>query len=398
MSTAALIVAAGRGARAGRPGIGPKQYATLAGRSVLARSIDRFSGDNAIVAIQVVIHPDDGPLYAAAVAGSRAPLRPPVLGGARRQESVRAGLTALKEMNPRFVLIHDAARPLVPAEVILRVREALASAGGAIAALAVTDTLKHAGGGSVIRGTADRAGLWRAQTPQGFVFADILAAYQAAHAAGRDDFTDDAAVAEWAGIDVVLVPGSERNIKLTTAEDFSMAERLLAAAPDVRTGTGFDAHRFGGGDHVWLCGVKIPHTSALVGHSDADVGLHALTDAILGAIAESDIGEHFPPGDPRWKGTASRVFLEDAVRRVRARGGSIGNADITLICQEPRIAPHRQAMRQAIAGILGIGLDRVAVKATTTEGLGFAGRREGIAAMAIATVVLPAGGTVAARP
>jgi 2-C-methyl-D-erythritol 4-phosphate cytidylyltransferase/2-C-methyl-D-erythritol 2,4-cyclodiphosphate synthase len=261
----------------------------------------------------------------------------------------------------------------------------------AIAALPLADTLKRAGpDGRHIAATLDRAGLWRAQTPQGFRYDAILKAHEAAAAAGREDLTDDAAVAEWAGIPVELVEGSEANVKLTTAEDMARAGMSVnaAAVPDVRTGQGFDVHRFAAGDHVWLCGVHIPHTHALDGHSDADVGLHALTDALLGAIGDGDIGQHFPPTDPRWRGAASHLFLADAARRVRSRGGAISNVDVTILCEAPKIAPHREAMRARIAEILGLDVARVGVKATTTEGLGFTGRREGIAALATATVVV----------
>jgi 2-C-methyl-D-erythritol 4-phosphate cytidylyltransferase/2-C-methyl-D-erythritol 2,4-cyclodiphosphate synthase len=251
--------------------------------------------------------------------------------------------------------------------------------------------LKRARPDGSIDTTIARAGLWRAQTPQGFRFDAILAAHEAV--AGRDDLTDDAAVAEWAGLTVALVEGSEANVKLTTAEDMMQAEAaaLLAQAPptipDIRTGQGFDVHRLVAGDHVWLCGVRIPHTHALAGHSDADVGLHALTDALLGAIGDGDIGQHFPPTDERWRGAASHLFLADAGRRVREHGGTICNVDVTILCEAPRIAPHRESMRARIAEILGMDVARVGVKATTTEGLGFTGRREGIAALALATVI-----------
>jgi 2-C-methyl-D-erythritol 4-phosphate cytidylyltransferase/2-C-methyl-D-erythritol 2,4-cyclodiphosphate synthase len=285
------------------------------------------------------------------------------------------------------VLIHDAARPFVTRDIIDRVLGALAQSPGAIAALPLADTLKEAGPGGQIKATVDRAHLWRAQTPQGFRFADILAAHARARAAGLEDMTDDAAVAEWAGLPVALVLGSAANIKLTTPEDFAMAE-LAAGGPDVRVGQGFDVHRLVAGDHVWLCGVRLAHTQALEGHSDADVALHALTDALLGAIGAGDIGQHFPDLDPRWRGAASAIFVGEALRLVRARGGKIGNVDVTLLCEAPRIAPYRDAMRGRIAELLELEEARVSVKATTTEGLGFAGRREGIAAMATAMVIL----------
>ncbi len=393
MHVAVLIVAAGRGTRAASGAAPPKQYRMLGGRPVLARAIAAFATHPKVNSIQVVIHPDDRALYEACCAGMDAPLRPAVAGGAARQDSVRAGLQALAtDPSPDVVLIHDAARALVGADVIDRVIAALQSHHGAIAALPVIDTLKRAGADGIITGTVPRDGLWRAQTPQGFRFSDILTAHAAAHAAGRSDFTDDASIAEWAGLNVALVPGSERNFKLTDQEDFALAERLIAPQAEqleMRTGNGFDVHRFCAGDHVWLCGVRVPHDMALEGHSDADVGLHALTDAILGALADGDIGQHFPPSDPRWKGAASHVFLRDAARRVTERGGRIVNVDVTLLCETPKVSPHRETMRATIADILEIGIERVSVKATTTEGLGFTGRREGIAAMASAALLLP---------
>ena len=390
---AALIVAAGRGTRAAGGGSAepPKQYAHIGGRSVLAQTLAVFLEHPAIHYVAVVIHPDDAGRYTAEIPAGADKLLPPCPGGTTRQQSVRNGLEALCACAPDRVLIHDAARPFVDARLLDDVLSALDTHAGAISALAVTDTLKHADSTGLITQNVERAGLWRAQTPQGFHFAAILAAHRAAEAAGRDDFTDDAAVAEWHGLRVAVVPGSVRNVKITTAEDLALAQRAQAPniVPDVRIGTGFDVHRFTAGDGVWLCGVRIAHTHALEGHSDADVGLHALTDAVLGAIGDGDIGQHFPPSDARWKGAASHLFLSDARRRVVALGGTISNVDVTLLCEAPKIAPHRQAMRQRIAGILGISVTRVGVKATTTEGLGFTGRREGIAAMATATVILP---------
>jgi 2-C-methyl-D-erythritol 4-phosphate cytidylyltransferase/2-C-methyl-D-erythritol 2,4-cyclodiphosphate synthase len=386
---AALIVAAGRGTRAAGGGSAepPKQYAHIGGRSVLAEALAAFLQHPAIDHVVVVIHPDDAGHYAAAISARTAKLLPPCPGGATRQRSVLNGLEALCACAPDRVLIHDAARPFVDARLLDDVLSALDTHAGAISALAVTDTLKHADITGLITRNVERTGLWRAQTPQGFHFPVILAAHRAAEAAGWNDFTDDAAVAEWHGLRVAVVPGSVRNVKITTAEDLALAQR--AQAPDVRTGTGFDVHRFAAGDGVWLCGVRIAHTHALEGHSDADVGLHALTDALLGAIGDGDIGQHFPPSEARWKGAASHLFLSDACRRVVALGGTISNVDVTLLCEAPKIAPHRQAMRERIAAILGIAVARVGVKATTTEGLGFTGRREGIAAMATATVILP---------
>jgi 2-C-methyl-D-erythritol 4-phosphate cytidylyltransferase / 2-C-methyl-D-erythritol 2,4-cyclodiphosphate synthase len=385
--TAALIVAAGRGARAGGPV--PKQYARIGGVPVLARTLGAFLAHPRIDLVQVALASGDERLYAEAVAGFRGEqLLAPVAGGATRQISVRNGLLALEKHAPDRVLIHDAARPFVTSDVIDRVLAALGDTPGAIAALPQADTLKQAAHGNRIAATVDRAGLWRAQTPQGFRFADILAAHKQAAAAGRDDLTDDAAVAEWAGLPVALVPGSPDNVKLTTAEDIAMAERA-ARFPDIRTGQGFDVHRLVAGDHVWLCGVRITHTHALQGHSDADVALHALTDALLGAIGAGDIGQHFPDTDPQWKGADSAIFLREALRLVGARGGTIGNVDVTVLCEAPKIAPHREAMRHRIAELLNLEVERVSVKATTTEGLGFTGRREGIAALATATITFP---------
>jgi 2-C-methyl-D-erythritol 4-phosphate cytidylyltransferase/2-C-methyl-D-erythritol 2,4-cyclodiphosphate synthase len=392
MRTAALIVAAGRGSRAGSAD-GPKQYRPILGRPLLMRSLEPFLAHVGIDVVRVVIHGDDGELYGEAVRNIQsAKLLPPVSGGATRQASVMLGLKSLVGSRLQRVLIHDAARPLLSAPVLDRVMAALSRAEGAIAAVPLADTLKREGTSHRIASTISRTGLWRAQTPQGFHFDAILAAHSRAAAENGLDFTDDAAVAEWAGLGVELVEGEERNIKVTTPHDFALAQALIEAEGpklESRTGTGFDVHRFAPGDHVWLCGVRIPHEMCLEGHSDADVALHALTDAILGAIGEGDIGQHFPPSDPRWRGAASRLFLEDAASRVRARGGYVVNVDITLLCEAPRIGPHREQMRNAVADIVGIDSSRVGVKATTTEGLGFTGRREGIAAMASATVLMP---------
>ncbi|NWG71177.1 MAG: bifunctional 2-C-methyl-D-erythritol 4-phosphate cytidylyltransferase/2-C-methyl-D-erythritol 2,4-cyclodiphosphate synthase [Parvularculaceae bacterium] len=387
----ALIVAAGRGVRAG--GRGPKQYRPLAGRAVLARTAEAFLDHAGIDGVRVVIHRDDDDLYEAALAPLRKhpKLMPPVHGGVERQDSVRLGLQSLAGAPPTLVLIHDAARPFVDAGTIGRVIEALARTPGAIAALPVHDTLKRAAGdGRRIDGTVERSGLWRAQTPQGFHFEAILKAHEAA--AGRA-LTDDAAVAEAAGLDVALVPGAPDNMKITQAEDFGMAEILLTRRRSMfefRTGQGFDVHQFEPGDAVILCGVAIPHAGKLKGHSDADAAMHALTDAVLGAISEGDIGDHFPPTDPKWRGAPSRIFLEKAMALVRDRGGDVVHCDITIICEAPKIKPHRTAMRAALAEIMGVSVERVSVKATTTEELGFTGRREGLAAMATATVRLPA--------
>jgi 2-C-methyl-D-erythritol 4-phosphate cytidylyltransferase / 2-C-methyl-D-erythritol 2,4-cyclodiphosphate synthase len=387
---AALIVAAGRGTRAAGQGAGPKQYAAIGGRTVLSRAIGAFAKHPAVDEVKVVIHADDAQWYAGAASESgSAKLSEPAIGGASRQASVLNGLEALVSTAPDMVLIHDAARPFVSAKTISNVIAALSERPAALAALAVTDTLKRASDVGVVTETVARAGLWRAQTPQGFHFAPILAAHRKAAKEGLDTFTDDAAIAEWAGLEVAVVQDSIGNIKITTAEDLELADRQMTSALEPRTGTGFDVHRFCEGDHVWLGGVKIPHTHKLEGHSDADVVLHALTDALLGAIGDGDIGQHFPPSDPKWKGASSRLFLEDAVRRVRERGGTIGNVDITVLAEAPRVGPHRPAMQSLIGEVLGLPTDRVGIKATTTEGMGFTGRREGIAAMATATVFVP---------
>jgi 2-C-methyl-D-erythritol 4-phosphate cytidylyltransferase / 2-C-methyl-D-erythritol 2,4-cyclodiphosphate synthase len=380
--TVALIVAAGRGERA--PGDVPKQYRPLAGRPVLRRTIEAFLGHPAVDGVQTVIHVDDRSLYEAATAGLR--LNAPVIGGATRAESVRRGLEALGRSPPRCVLIHDGARPLVSAALIERVARALDNADASAPLLPVTDTLRRRreNGFEIV----PRESLLRAQTPQGFRFEKISDAHR--RFVG-EPVTDDLALAERANLSIAMVAGEETNIKLTTADDFIAAEKLaLSSLLDVRTGTGFDAHRFGPGDHVWLCGVKIPHTSTLVGHSDADVGLHALTDALLGALGAADIGAHFPPSDERWRGAPSRLFLEHAAELVRKQGGFISHADVTLICERPKVAPHREAMRACIAESLKIDVARVSVKATTSDGLGFTGRSEGIAAQAVATIRLPA--------
>ena len=377
MRVAALVMAAGRGLRLG--GDEPKQYRLLGTASILARSLALFASHPRVDRVLAVIGADDRPAYDQATATLRLPA--PVIGGATRQESVRNGLENLAADPPDLVLIHDAARPLTPPAMIGRVIDALSAHPAAVPALPVTDTLKQGADGRVLT-TVPRAGLFRAQTPQGFRFADIVAAHRRFRGS---EMTDDAAVAEAAGIPLVLVDGDEAAFKITTSDDLERARRL---AGETRTGTGFDVHRFGDGDHVWLCGVRVPHERGLIGHSDADVGLHALTDAILGAIGAGDIGQHFPPSDPRWKGVASGRFLAHAGDLVRTRGGRIVHVDLTVICERPKVGPHREAMRSAIAQILSVEVDRVSVKATTTEGLGFTGRSEGIAAQAAATVLL----------
>ncbi len=379
---AALIMAAGRGVRAG--GSLPKQYRPLAGMPMVRHSVLAYLDHPAVDRVRLVIQPADRAHYDAALGDLD--LEAPIAGGDERQHSVRMGLEALADDPPDVVMVHDAARPLVAADTIQRVVSSLEAHAGAIAAVPATDTLKRADPTGQIGGTVDRSGIWRAQTPQGFHFVPLLEAHR--RLADRP-FTDDAAVAEAAGMAVTVVEGSEDNIKVTTDDDFARATRLMRGEPDIRVGSGFDVHRFAEGDGVMLCGVAIPHDRSLAGHSDADVGLHALTDALLGAIGEADIGTHFPPSDPRWAGAASAVFLSHARSLLEARGGAVRNADVTLICERPAIAPHRGAMRAAIAELLGIGADRVAVKATTTERLGFTGRGEGIAAQAIISVALP---------
>jgi len=361
----------------------PKQYLPLAGRPVLRHCLETFLGHSGVGRARVVIDPAHRRLYEAAVAGLDLP--PPVAGGATRQDSVRLGLESLAESRPDRVLIHDAARPFVTAAMVDRALAALDSGPAAVVAVPVSDTLKR-GAGDLVAGTVDRSGLWRAQTPQAFRYADILAAHRAA---GQTKFTDDAAVAEAAGLAVTLVMGGEDNFKITTNEDLQRAQRLAGGGLEYRTGSGFDVHGFVAGDFITLCGVRIPHSHALEGHSDADAGLHALTDAILGAIGAGDIGSHFPPTDPQWRGVDSGRFLAHAAGLVAARGGRIAHVDVTIICERPKIAPHRAAMVERIAGLLHLAADRVSVKATTTDGLGFTGRREGLAAQAVATVALP---------
>ena len=374
----ALVVAAGRGSRFG--GDTPKQWHDLGGRAVLRHSLGAFAAHPQVDAVRAVIHPDDRLHYDAAADG----LVPagPIAGGPSRQDSVRLGLEALVPLAPRLVLIHDGARPFLDAGLISRVVSALDRHPGAIPALPVHDTLKS-GDGGLVGHTVPRDGLYRAQTPQGFHFAAILEAHRAA--AGRQ-LTDDAAVAEQAGMAVALVRGAEENIKITTREDLERAAARLIGAGETRVASGFDVHRFTAGDRVILCNLPVPHDAGLEGHSDADVALHALTDALLGTIAAGDIGRHFPPTDDRWKGCDSAVFLAHAATLVRALGGTIQFCDLTIICERPKIGPHRSAMAARVADILGISQHRVSVKATTTEGLGFTGRREGIAAQATATV------------
>ena len=380
--TFVLIVAAGSGQRFG--GALPKQYQDLAGKPLLRHCLETFAAHPGITGIQVAINPDHRGLYDQATRGLPH-LLAPIPGGASRQDSVLNGLEHLAGHKPDLVLIHDAARPLVDAGIITRTIEALGKHHAVLVAVPVFDTIKREKNGHV-GDTVDRRDLWRAQTPQAFQFQDILAAHR--RFAGRE-LTDDAALAEAAGIPVMFVQGSERNFKVTTQEDMERAERMIGGQMEFRTGNGFDVHKLIKGDGVTLCGVRIPCEFALEGHSDADVALHALTDAVLGAIGAKDIGAHFPPTDPKWRGAASWKFLDHAAKLVAARGGRIAHCDVTIICEKPKVGPHRDAMVARVAEILGIAADRVSVKATTTEKLGFTGRGEGIAAQATATVALP---------
>ena len=398
--TAALIVAAGRGHRVGGPL--PKQYRKLAGGTVLGHSVQRFAAHPRVDSVQVVINPADRRLYDDALlesGGAEAgTLLAPVAGGATRQDSVRNGLESLADAPPDLVLIHDGARPLVSDAVIDGALDALAGHDGALPALAVSDSLKRATRGSVlVAGAVPREGLWRAQTPQGFRYPAILDAHRAAAGAA---LTDDAAVAEHAGLSVALTAGDEDNLKITTEQDFARAERIMgakgetAAAPaialETRVGMGFDVHRFGLGDHLMLGGVAVPHDHGVVSHSDGDVVLHAIVDAVLGAMAAGDIGTHFPPSDETWRDADSAHFVAHTLAMLRGQGGRLAHVDVTVICQRPRIGPHREAMLARLADVLGLPPSRISLKATTTERLGFTGRGEGIAAQAVATVHLPA--------
>src|SRR3954469_4400650 len=353
--TAAILVAAGRGLRAGAGG--PKQYRTIGGQTVIYRAMEAFSRHPEIFAVQPVVNPDDAAVFNEAVAGLRH--APPANGGATRQASVHAGLEALASARPEIVLIHDAARPFVTEAVISRAIDAADRTGAAIPAVAVSDTIKLVGAAGDVEATPERARLRSAQTPQAFRYDVILEAHRRALREGRHDFTDDAALAEWAGLTVATFEGDPANMKLTTPEDFVREEaRLAAELGDIRTGTGYDVHAFGDGDHLMLCGVRVPHTRGFLAHSDGDVGLHALVDAILGALADGDIGSHFPPTDPQWKGAASDKFLKYAVDRVTARGGRIANLEVTMICERPKIGPLREAMRARIAEITWLEVAR----------------------------------------
>jgi 2-C-methyl-D-erythritol 4-phosphate cytidylyltransferase / 2-C-methyl-D-erythritol 2,4-cyclodiphosphate synthase len=383
-SVAAVVVAAGRGVRAG--GSFPKQYKEIAGHPVLRHSLLLFAQNGRVDAIQSVIHPEDRALFDRAA--EHLSVLPPVPGGATRQASVRAGLEALASRGPDIVLVHDAARPFASPALISRAIEAAEAAEAAIPGIPVIDTVKAVDDAGAVVETLERMRLRIIQTPQAFRFSKLLDAHRRAAGEGRDGFTDDAALAEWAGLKVSVFEGEPGNVKLTTPEDFARAqsEPMLS---DLRTGTGFDVHAFGAGDHVMLGGVRIAHGRGLIGHSDADVALHAFTDALLGALADGDIGVHFPPSDPQWRDASSDRFLAFAAERVRKRGGRINHLDVTVVCEAPRIGPYRDAMRSRIAEIAGVAVDRVGLKATTSEKLGFTGRGEGIAAFATATIRLP---------
>jgi 2-C-methyl-D-erythritol 4-phosphate cytidylyltransferase/2-C-methyl-D-erythritol 2,4-cyclodiphosphate synthase len=387
MKVHVLVVAAGRGLRFGGPT--PKQWLDCAGAPLLSHTLDALAAAPDIADLCVVIHPDDAPLYETALAHSPAAAAlalPPAFGGDTRQASVRNGLEALASYSPDIVLIHDGARPFVSPALVARAVAAAERYGAAVPATPLTDTIKQIDGDRIVA-SPDRAALRAVQTPQAFRFDLILAAHRAA---ARADMTDDAAVAEAAGHATHVFEGDPANFKVTTMSDLKAAsERLAPALTDVRVGQGFDVHAFTEGDAVWLGGVRIPHDRKLEGHSDADVVLHALCDAIYGALGDGDIGHHFPPSEAKWRGAPSSIFLEHAAGRVRERGGKIAHLDVNLVCEAPRVGPHREAMRARIAEIAGITVDRVGVKATTAEKLGFVGRREGVACMALATVRLP---------
>lgn len=385
-----VIVAAGRGERAGQSIEGPKQYRMIGNKPVIYHTLSAFLSHPSIAHIAVAIHPDDEEMFKTA-AGEFSERVITVHGGTTRQKSTRMALQALKGFKLDAVLIHDCVRPFINEALINHVIDGITNGHGSLPALAVSDTLKKTRDNNIITETVSRDGLFAAQTPQGFPYQKILQAHEKAFAEGLENFTDDAAIAEWANIPVKIVQGSPDNVKLTWAKDIEMANERLnrTVFPDVRTGNGYDVHSFGEGSSVTLCGVEIPFNRSLSGHSDADVGLHALTDALLATCGAGDIGTHFPPSDVRWKGAASRIFVEEAVRIVRAKGGRIANADITVIAEAPKIGPNREAMTTELCDMLGISADRVSVKATTNERLGFIGREEGIAAIATATVVYP---------
>jgi 2-C-methyl-D-erythritol 4-phosphate cytidylyltransferase/2-C-methyl-D-erythritol 2,4-cyclodiphosphate synthase len=391
LSFGIVIVAAGRGERAGSHENGPKQYRPIGGKAVIAHTLEQFVTWPQASQIVIVIHADDEALLRRATDQvGRDGRVTTAIGGPTRQQSVLAGLRALKGRDVTHVLIHDAVRPFFDHDLLDRVAAALADGAPAVLpAIPVSDTLKRAGVNGRVTETVPRAELYAAQTPQSFRFDAILAAHEKAALEGAGLFTDDAAIAEWAGMPVTLVAGTSDNVKLTTKRDIAMADERLSAdmLPDVRTGNGYDVHQLEPGDGVTLCGVFIAHDQTLKGHSDADVALHALTDALLATCGAGDIGDHFPPSDPQWRGAPSRIFIEHAAKIVRDNGGTIMNADVTLIAEAPKVGPHRDAMRAKLSEFVGISLDRCSVKATTNEQIGFVGRREGIAAIATATVV-----------
>lgn len=385
-----VIVAAGRGERAGMSVEGPKQYRKIGGRPVISHTLEAFCRWGKAAEIILVIHPDDEDLCRTAIAGNDASGLRLVHGGSTRQKSVLNGLEALEGTGVTHVLIQDAVRPFIDGDLLDRIAKALEDgAVAALPAMPVADTLKRISPEGLVLETVSRAGLHAAQTPQAFAFEPILKAHRAAAEANSYEFTDDASIAEWAELPVVIVEGTPDNVKLTVKRDIAMADEKLGTSllPDVRTGNGYDVHQLEPGDGVTLCGIFIAHDQRLKGHSDADVALHALTDALLATCGAGDIGDHFPPSDPQWKGAASRIFIEHAARIVRENGGTIMNADVSLIAEAPKVGPHRLAMREALSDMLGISLERCSVKATTNETIGFVGRREGIAAIATATVV-----------
>jgi 2-C-methyl-D-erythritol 4-phosphate cytidylyltransferase / 2-C-methyl-D-erythritol 2,4-cyclodiphosphate synthase len=390
MTVAAVIVAGGSGLRAG--GGTPKQYQLIGGKPVIWWTLKSFVDHPEISHVQTVVGAGHEAMFAAATAGLKLP--PIVIGGATRQESCRLGLEACSQLNLQKVMIHDAARPFVSADLISSVIAELDHATAVIPGLPVADTMKYAPGG-VITKTVDRSAMWFVQTPQGFDFGKILEAHRKAALENQTGLTDDAAVAEFAGMQVRIIAGEQQNKKLTTSADVDIAnvelmQRMFVERPDIRTGQGIDFHVFAPGKSVMLCGVAIPHTHKLKGHSDADVALHALTDAILGAIGEGDIGTHFPPSDARWKNAASSIFVQKAMDLLGARGGVLANVDITILAEAPKVGPYIAAMKVALSPLLQISAERIAIKATTTETLGAIGRKEGMAAFAIATVRLPA--------
>ncbi len=385
-----MIVAAGRGERAGSAE-GPKQYRLIGGRSVLSRSLDPFLCDQRFGRIIVVRHSDDEDSYSDAV-GEASERITCVIGGQTRQSSTLHGLRVLAQNPPAFVLIHDAARPFVDESLVNRILSGLSEQIGILPALPVSDTLKRGSPDGLVLETIDRTRLFGAQTPQAFPFQQIYEEHERAATLPDMAFTDDASIAEWAGLRVKVIEGSAENTKITWKREIEMADLKLSSNvryPDVRTGNGYDVHSFVPGAFVTLCGVEIPHEAKLNGHSDSDVALHALTDALLATCAAGDIGTHFPPSDPQWKGAASKIFVQHAVKIIRDKGGRIANVDITLICEAPKVGPYRDAMVAEISDMTGLGGDRISVKATTNEKLGFIGRKEGIAAIATASVVFP---------